>query len=80
MPTNFDTEIEKLAYEFCVNWLNWNVAFTEYRDNSWLQQRVTAALVNAHKEAADGAMLDLFKLVGDKYNLPEATTGPIVRD
>ena len=70
---NFDTEIEKLAYEFCVNWLNWNIAFTTYRENSRLQGRATARLVNAHKEAADAAMLDLFACIGKKYELPEAS-------
>ncbi len=70
MANNFDSEIEKQAFEFCVNWLSWNIAYTEFRENKHLQQRITVKFVNGWKKAADDSMLDLFEALGKKYQLP----------
>lgn len=68
--SNFDTEIEKKAYEFMVNWLHWNIAFTEYYERKYLRGPITAQFVNNHKKFADDAMLDMFETLQQKYGAP----------
>jgi hypothetical protein len=69
MPPNFDTEIELKAFEFCVNWMRWNFQFNQHRQGTPNAEGVN--IINMRKRAADASMLDLFRTVLGKYELPK---------
>jgi len=66
---SFDTEGEKLAYEFMINWLQFDIVRNEF-----LERKVRTSgglrLVQQHQEAGAEAMLDLFKHLREKYGEP----------
>jgi len=67
--SSFDTEIEKLAYEFMINWLRFDIARHE-----WLERPIKTyegkERVERHQAAGADAMLDLFQKLQNKYGVP----------
>lgn len=67
--SSFDTEIEKLAYEFMINWLQFDIARADYLERK-IRTRTMLQVVEAHQAAGAHAMLDLFQKLQNKYGVP----------
>lgn len=67
--SSFDTEIEKLAYEFMINWLQYDIARHDFFERN-VRTAAQKRLVEQHQAAGANAMLDLFQKLQNKYGVP----------